>query len=88
MKKTISLNIGAMSFAFNVNVQDHSDFIDATARGQSVTAASHNFTMRTISAEQKDEFKKLLETNPGAELQIASFLKAEFSPMLDITVKK
>lgn len=88
MKKTITLTVGSTDFAFNVAVQDHTDFIDATARGQSVTAASHNFTMRTINAEQKEDFKKLLESNPGAELQIASFLKAEFSPVLDIAVKK
>lgn len=88
MKKAITLTIAGANFAFNVNVQDHNDFIDATARGTSITAASHNFAMRAICAEQKDEFKKLLADSPGAELQVAGALKVEFSPVLEIAVKK
>lgn len=88
MKKTIVLTIGSAEFKFNVAVQDHSDFIDATARGGSITAASHNFAMRTICTEQKEELKKLLEQSPGAELQIAGALKLEYAPVLEIAVKK
>ena len=88
MKQKIVLTIGQAEFAFNVTVQDNSDFADATARGASVTASAHNFLMRTIEPEQKEEFKKLLESSPGAELQIASHLKVEFSPVLEIAVKK
>lgn len=88
MKKTIVLTIGSADFKFNVAVQDNSDYVDAVARGTSVTAASHNFVMRTIDPEQKEEFKKLLESSPGADVQIASNLKVEFSPILEITVKK
>jgi hypothetical protein len=88
MKKNIVLTIGKTDFTFSVSVQDHSDFIDATARGSSITAASHNLVMRTIDAAQKEDFKKLLESSPGAELQIAGTLKGEFSPVLEIAVKK
>ncbi|MEN3159590.1 putative phage tail assembly chaperone [Alkalimonas sp. NCh-2] len=88
MKQKITLTVGKTDFLFNVTVQDHSDYIDAAARGSSITAASHNFTMRTIDTAQKDEFKKLLDECPGAELQIAAALKSEFSPVLEITVKK
>ena len=88
MKSLIILLIAGTEFKFNVTVQNHSDFIDSAARGESMTAASHNFVMRTIDDSQKEEFKKLLETSPGAELQIAGNLKAEFSPVLEISVKK
>lgn len=88
MKQTIKLVIAGKEFKFDVNVQDHSDFIDTVSRGGSITAASHNFAVRTINEEQKEEFKKLLASSPGAEVQIAGNLKAEFAPVLEITVKK
>lgn len=88
MKKLIELTIGTTDFSFNVTVQDHSDFVDSAARGESMTAAAHNFVMRTIDTKQKEDFKKVLTESPGAELQIASSIKAEFSPILEIKVKK
>lgn len=88
MNKQTVLTIGGKDFTFNVTAQDHSDFIDSAARGESMTAAAHNFVVRTIDPSNKDEFKKLLENSPGAEIQIASSVKAEFSPVLEIAVKK
>ncbi|PCH95340.1 MAG: hypothetical protein COB83_08850 [Gammaproteobacteria bacterium] len=88
MKKAIILTIETTDFSFNVTVQDHSDFVDSAARGESMTAAAHNFVMRTIDTKQKEDFKKVLTESPGAELQIASSIKAEFSPILEIKVKK
>ena len=88
MKKTIFLTIGAVDFHFQLTVQDHRDFIDAAARGASMTASAHNFVMRTIDDKSKEDFKKLLASSPGAEIQIASNLKAEFSPVLEISIKK
>ena len=88
MKQTITLTIAGTDFKFNMTVQDHSDFVDSVARGGSMTAASYNMVMRTIADEQKEELKKVLESAPGSELQIASMLKTEFSPVLEITVKK
>lgn len=88
MKQQIILTIGTVDFAFNVTAQDHNDFVDAAARGGSMTAAANNFVVRVIDPEQKEEFKKLLQNSPGAELQIASALKVEFSPVLEIAVKK
>jgi len=88
MKQLITLAIGATDFAFNVTAQDHNDFVDAAAAGRSMTAAAHNFVLRAIDNSQKEDFKKLLESSPGAELQIAAELKSEFSPVLKIAVKK
>jgi hypothetical protein len=88
MKNKITLTIAGTDFNFSIAVQDHSNFVDSAARGESMTAAAHNFVMRTVEPTQKDAFKKLLEESPGTELQIAGTLKAEFSPILEITVKK
>lgn len=88
MKKTIILTIAGTDFSFNVTAQDHGDYMDAVARGSSITAASYNFAMRAIDSKQKDDFKTLLDGAPGAELQISGELKAEFSPVLKIAVKK
>jgi hypothetical protein len=88
MKNLITLLIAGIEYKFDIAVQDHSAFVDSAARGESMTAAAHNFCMRTIDPTQKEGFKKLLEDSPGTELQIASALKAEFSPILEITVKK
>lgn len=88
MKKPIVLTIAGTDFSFNVTAQDHNAFVDAAARRESITAAAHNLVMRTINPEQKEELKALLETAPGAAVQIASELGAEFSPVLEIAVKK
>lgn len=88
MKQVIVLTIAGTDFNFNVTAQDHNSFVDAAARRESITASAHNFVMRTIDAGQKDDLKKLLENAPGAAVQIASELGAEFSPVLEIAVKK
>lgn len=88
MKKTIVLTIAGIDFSFAVTAQDHNSFVDAAARRESITASAHNLVMRTIEPAQKDELKKLLEQSPGAAVQIASELGAEFSPVLEIAVKK
>lgn len=88
MKQTIILIIAGTEFSFNVTAQDHNNFVDAAARRESMTASAHNFVMRTINAEQKGDLKTLLDKSPGAAVQIASELGAEFSPQLEIAVKK
>jgi hypothetical protein len=88
MKTLITLTIAGTDFKFNVTATDHNDFVDATARGGSMTAAARNFVVRAIESEQKEDFKQLLDNSPGAELQIAGALKVEFSPVLEIAVKK
>lgn len=88
MKKTVILTIGTTDFKFDIAMNDHSDFVDSVSRGGSMCSASHNFVMRAIDKEQKEEVKQLLADSPGAEVQIAGALKGEFAPVLDIAVKK
>ncbi len=88
MKKPIVLTIAGTDYTFNVTAQDHSNFVDAAARRESISAAAFNLVTRTIDAEQKEALKKLLDDAPGAAVQIASELGAEFSPVLEIAVKK
>lgn len=88
MKKSIVLTIAGTDYNFNVNVQNHSDIMDSMVRGESMTATSHNFLMRTIDDKQKEQLKTLLAGSPGAEITIATMVKTEFAPTLEITVKK
>jgi hypothetical protein len=44
--------------------------------------------MRTVDAEHKEELRGILDTSPGATLQIASLLNQEFAPSIAISVKK
>ncbi len=88
MKNLITLLIAGLEYKFNVAVQDHSDFIDSAARGESMSAAAHNFVMRTVNTESKEELKKLLKESPGCEIQMAAMVKGEFSPVLEMSVKK
>lgn len=88
MKQTIVLTIAGTDFSFNVTAQDHNDFVDAAARRESMTASAHNYVTRVINQEQKEALKALLESSPGAAVQIASELGAEFAPQLKIAVKK
>ncbi|PKG57739.1 putative phage tail assembly chaperone [Shewanella sp. GutDb-MelDb] len=88
MKKTVILTIGTTEFKFNMTVNDHSDFVDSVSRGGSVCSASHNFVIRSVDKDQKEELKTLLAESPGADVQIAGTLKGEFAPALDIAVKK
>ncbi|QXN26725.1 putative phage tail assembly chaperone [Shewanella putrefaciens] len=87
MKNTIELTISGTDFKFNVNQAMHGDYVDAVGRG-TISAASHNLVMRAIDDSQKEQFKKFIEDSPGATLQIASMLRAEYAPELTITVKK
>jgi hypothetical protein len=88
MKQTIILAIAGVDFSFNVTVQDHSTMVDAINRGESMTATAHNFVMRTVDESNKTEIKELLGKSPGAEVQIATLVRTEFAPVLEITVKK
>ncbi len=88
MKQTITLTIGGVDYSFNVTVQDHSNMVDAVNRGESMTATAHNFVMRTVDEKNKADIKKLLENSPGAEVQIATLVRTEFAPVLEISVKK
>jgi hypothetical protein len=88
MKQKIEVIIAGKDFTFNVTVPDHSTMVDAVNRGDSITATAHNFVMRTVDENNKNDLKALLESSPGAEVQIATLVRTEFSPVLEMSIKK
>ncbi|MNI57458.1 hypothetical protein D3C73_1125200 [compost metagenome] len=49
-------------------------------------APSHNYLKRIVSTQSKAALDELL-ARPGAALQLATAINAQFAPTLDITVK-
>jgi len=87
MKQSIILLVGASELAFDVTTNDHNDYINGLMPDNKV-APAHNLLMRTVKPEHKEQLKKLIEGNPGAPVQMASAVMAEFAPVLEISVKK
>ncbi|WP_034633365.1 putative phage tail assembly chaperone [Maridesulfovibrio bastinii] len=82
----IALNINGQEFEFTVTVAIYNQYINEMQPNNKVTPA-HNFLMRSIKPEQKDDFKTVMEL-PGAPIQIAAKIIEEYSPDLEITVGK
>jgi arginine repressor len=87
MKKTIILTIAGTEFSFNMSTNDYNSYLNEIMPDNKV-APAHNLVMRTIEPKQKDDFKAVLDTSPGAAMQIASLLNQEFAPSIEISVKK
>lgn len=87
MKKNIVLSVAGADLKFTVTTEAYTGLVNEVMPDNKV-APNHNFAMRTVDAESKDELKALLENHPGAAVQIGSALAAEFAPQLGITVKK
>jgi hypothetical protein len=87
MKKQITLIIGAVAIGFTMTTDDYNSYLNEIMPDNKV-APAHNLVMRTVDAEQKEELRTILDTSPGATLQIAGLLTQEFAPSIAISVKK
>jgi arginine repressor len=87
MKKTIILTIAGTAFSFNMSTNDYNSYLNEIMPDNKV-APSHNLVMRAVESTQKEDLKTVLDTSPGASLQIASLLNQEFAPSIEISVKK
>ena len=87
MKKQITLTIAALTIGFTMTTDDYNSYLNEIMPDNKV-APAHNLVMRTVDAEQKEELPTILETSPGAALQIAGLLTQEFAPSIAISVKK
>lgn len=82
----IELTIKGQIFEFNVTVAMYNQYINEMQPHNKVTPA-HNFLMRSIKDDQKDDLKEVLKL-PGAPIQIAAKVVEEYSPDLEIMVGK
>ncbi|HCE3234800.1 TPA: putative phage tail assembly chaperone [Vibrio parahaemolyticus] len=87
MKKQIVLVIGGSDMAFVPTQADYNDYMNEVAQGEIVNAA-HNFLMNTVAEESKEAFRELTNENPSAAVQVVNEVLKEYTPKLQIKVKK
>tara|TARA_Y100000310_G_scaffold71917_1_gene67757 strand:- start:10609 stop:10872 length:264 start_codon:yes stop_codon:yes gene_type:complete len=87
MNKTIVLTIAGKDLSFDVSTENYNGYLNDVMPDNKV-APSHNFVMRSVVESDKDELRKVLESSPGAAMQISGLLQKEFAPAIEISVKK
>ncbi|EID0059668.1 putative phage tail assembly chaperone [Vibrio vulnificus] len=85
--KTIVLTIGDIDLSFNPTEADYGEYMSEVAQGDFVNA-SHNFVMSIVDEESKDALREITKENPGAAMQITGEVLKEYTPKLQIKVKK
>ena len=86
VNRSITLERGDKEFTFSLTPQVITKYFNATTQANKV-APAHNLLMSTVKPEGKDDLKSLLE-NPVTTMTIAGALLEEYSPNIDIIVKK
>lgn len=84
--RTIDLDIGEAEFSFTLTAQDVTKYFNAMTPNNKV-APAHNLLTGTVNQEQKAALKELL-ANPLMTMQIAGALLEEYSPDVEVAVKK
>ena len=87
MSKQIVLTVGDADITFVPTEADYNDYMSALAQGEIVNSA-HNFLMNTVTEESKEVFRELTNENPGAAIQVVGEVLKEYTPKLQIKVKK
>ncbi|WP_035075179.1 putative phage tail assembly chaperone [Maridesulfovibrio zosterae] len=82
----INVKVQDKKFDFDVELTVYNQYINEMMPNNKVTPA-HNFLMRSIIPEHKDELAEMLKI-PSASLQIAAAVVEEYTPDLEITVGK
>ncbi len=87
MSQKIVLTAAGTDLSFTVDTEAYNALVNEMMPNNKV-APNHNFAMRTVDADSKEDLKKLFDKHPGAAVQIGGALAVEFAPQLEITVKK
>ena len=85
-QREIALSIGAADFAFTLSAQDVTKYFNAMTPTNKV-APAHNLLVTTVQADQRAALRELLG-NPVLTMQVAGALLEEYSPDVEVTVKK
>ncbi|WP_102794293.1 putative phage tail assembly chaperone [Bowmanella denitrificans] len=51
-------------------------------------APSHNFLVRCVNSESKDDLLKIIDENPGSEIELANVLASDYKPDIGAVVKE
>lgn len=82
----ITLEVAGQDFDFSMDPALMTKYINSLTPSNKV-APAHNLLMTSVNQEQKAALKPLL-TNPMTSIQIAGALIEEYSPTVEVTVKK
>lgn len=82
----ITLEVGENEFAFTIDPVLMTKYINSLTPSNKV-APANNLLMTAVNQEQKATLKPLL-ANPMTAIQLAGALIEEYSPTVEVTVKK
>ncbi|MFK7605565.1 MULTISPECIES: putative phage tail assembly chaperone [unclassified Pseudomonas] len=85
-RREITLEVGEAEFTFDLTPQDVTKYFNALTQTNKV-APANNLLVSTVKQEQRATLKPLL-ANPVLVMQLAGTLLEEYSPDVEIAVKK
>lgn len=85
MSKKMTLTIAGTDISFEPTMTAYNGFLNDMMPNDKV-APAHNYLKKIVCPESKEALDELLK-RPGAALQLAGAINAEFAPDLEITVK-
>ena len=85
-RREIILEVGSSEFTFDLTPQDVTKYFNALTQTNKV-APANNLLVSTVKQEQRATLKPLL-ANPVLVMQLAGTLLEEYSPDVEIAVKK
>ncbi|KIY16902.1 putative phage tail assembly chaperone [Pseudomonas amygdali] len=86
VNRSITLEHGDQEFTFNLTPQVITKYFNATTQANKV-APAHNLLVGTVKDVEKAALKALLE-NPITTMTLAGALLEEYSPDVEVIVKK
>ena len=85
-KREITLEVGDKEFTFELTPQDVTKYFNAVTQANKV-APANNLLVTTVKQEERASLKPMLG-NPVLVMQLAGALLEEYSPDVEVTVKK
>ncbi|WP_395598128.1 putative phage tail assembly chaperone [Pseudomonas sp. A1437] len=86
VNRDITMEIGDRDFTFHLTPQDVTKYFNSTTNNNKV-APANNLLVSTVKQEERASLKPLL-VNPMTVMELAGALLEEYSPDIDIIVKK
>ena len=86
VNRDITLEFANQEFTFHLTPADVTKYFNATTQANKV-APANNLLMGTVKQEERATLKPLL-ANPVTVMELAGALLEEYSPDIDIIVKK
>ncbi len=84
--QALAICVGLIEMNFTVTRDIFNKYTNEISADNKV-APSHNFLLRSVDDDSKDELKKFIADNPGSEIELANALASEYKPDTEIVVK-